>query len=59
MAVLVRPDHRTEFLAMRLFSNSPGPSFEGRYPGRFWFGTAGKCMLDFVVAGFRTVHDGF
>ena len=27
--------------------------------GRFWFGTVEKCMLDFVVAGFWTVHDGF
>ena len=39
--------------------DSPGPSFEGRYLGLFWFGTAGKCMLDFVGVGFRTVHDRF
>ena len=41
------------------FSDNSGPGFEGQYPGRFWFGTAGKCMLDFFVAGFWIVHDGF
>ena len=41
------------------FLDSPGPGFEGQYSEWFWFGTAGKCMLDFVVAGFWTVHDGF
>ena len=41
------------------FSDSLGPGLKGRYLGRFWFGTAGKCMLDFVMAGFQTVHDGF
>ena len=30
MAVWVRTDHMTEFSAMRLFSDSPGPDFEGR-----------------------------
>ena len=41
------------------FSDSPGSGFEGWYPNRFWFGTDGKCMLDFVVTGFWTVHNGF
>ena len=53
MVMWVRTDHKTEF------SDSSGPGFEGRYPGRFWYGTAGKCMLDFVVAGFRIMHEGF
>ena len=43
---------------MRLFFR-PRPGFEGWYSGRFWFGIVGKCMLDFFVAGFHTVHDGF
>ena len=41
------------------FSDSPGSGFEGRYLNRFWFRTDGKCMLDFVVTGFRTVHNWF
>ena len=50
------------FRTLRLFLDSLGLGFEGRYPGRLWvlewlentfrasfsFGTTGKCILDFV-----------
>ena len=50
------------FRTLRLFLDSLGLGFEGRYPGRLWvperlenafranfgFKTTGKCILDFV-----------
>ena len=53
----MRPFFRT--VRDRVLKVSIRTGFEGRYPNRFWFGTAGKYMLGFVVTGFRTIHNGF